>query len=133
VEERGAELQVTVPTALPAVRFDEGLVVRVLQNLLGNAARYVPRGGLVEVQLSGGSEGVTLSVGNDGPKIPPEQQAHLFDKFGQVNEGQETDNRGLGLYFCRLVAERHGGQIAVRDRDAGGVRFDLVLPLVPMA
>ena len=131
VEERGAELRVDLPAALPALRFDEGLLVRVLQNLLGNAARYVPRGGRIEVQVRAGVDEVTLGVGNDGPRIAPEQQAHLFDKFGQVHEGQQAHNRGLGLYFCRLVAERHGGRIGVRDREGGGVCFELTLPLAP--
>lgn len=131
VEERGAELHVAVAGSLPPLRCDEGLVVRVLQNLLGNAARYVPRGGRVEVQLYAGADEVTLCVGNDGPRIAPEQHAHLFDKFGQVHEGQQAHNRGLGLYFCRLVAERHGGRIGVRDRESGGVCFELTLPLAP--
>ncbi len=130
VEARGARLVVDVPDGLPRVAFDPALVTRVLQNLLGNASRYVGPLGVVEVAARAADAGVVVTVGNDGPRVPPHVQARLFDKFGQVAEGQTTSNRGLGLYLCRLVAERHGGAIAVRDRDGGGVCFDLTLPAV---
>ncbi|OGQ13634.1 MAG: hypothetical protein A2138_23545 [Deltaproteobacteria bacterium RBG_16_71_12] len=108
--------------------FDPSLVMRVVQNLLGNAARYVGRRGVVEVAVRAVDDACVVTVGNDGPAIPKDQQATLFDQFGQVTDGQTVGNRGLGLYFCRLVAERHRGTITVRDRDGGGVCFDVALP-----
>ncbi|MCC7075222.1 MAG: hybrid sensor histidine kinase/response regulator [Deltaproteobacteria bacterium] len=130
VEARGARLQLDVPDGLPRVSYDASLVVRVLQNLLGNASRYVGPLGVVEVSARAEGDSVVVSVGNDGPRIAPEVQARLFDKFGQVNDGQKHGNRGLGLYFCRLVAERHGGSMAVRDREGGGALFELALPIL---
>lgn len=130
VESRGARLVVDMAADLPRVAFDPALVVRVLQNLLGNASRYVGPLGAVEVIVRAADARVTVTVGNDGPRIPARVQAHLFDKFGQVSDGQANGNRGLGLYFCRLVAERHGGTMGVRDREGSGVLFDLTLPAI---
>lgn len=125
---RGASLSIAIDAALPRASFDASLVARVLQNLLGNAARFVGPLGVVEVAVRADAGRLVVTVGNDGPSIPRQHQARLFDKYGQVTDGQSGGNRGLGLYFCRLVAERHGGTIAVRDREGGGVRFELTLP-----
>ncbi len=130
IEERGATLRVDIANEQPVVSFDASLILRVVQNLLGNAARFVPVGGVAELQVRTGVGRVVITVGNDGPDIPPEVQARLFDKFGQLTDSQRKENRGLGLYLCRLVAERHGGSIAVRDRQGGGACFDLELPAI---
>jgi signal transduction histidine kinase len=133
IERRGASLDCVLPAGSLSARCDASLIVRVLQNLLTNAARFAPEHGVVEVRVARQEtpSGATalLSVSNDGPSIPADVQAQLFDKYGQVNGNQEHGNRGLGLYLCRLVAERHGGSISMSDRAPHGVTFTLSLPL----
>lgn len=93
--------------------FDEALIARVLHNLVGNAARYCHAGGLIRVVaaaepvVDGASPTLTISVENTGPHIPPHLSDKLFGKYALGKGGQ----RGLGLYFCRLACEAHGGSI----------------------
>jgi signal transduction histidine kinase len=129
---RGARFVVDIDEAVPVARFDEDLIARVLQNLLTNATRFVPEGGIVEVRVRSVAAAtrreIVIAVENDGPSIAPERRAGIFERYGQTTSDQGHDNRGLGLYLCRLVAECHGGRMSVRDRAGGGTCFELILP-----
>lgn len=105
--------------------FDPGLVERVFHNLFGNASRYCEPGGTITLgarvdKLQGG---VVIWVANTGPQILPELRDLLFNKYARGTGGK----RGMGLYFCRLVAEAHGGHIGY-EADPLGPRFALKLP-----
>ncbi|MDP1913345.1 response regulator [Brevundimonas sp.] len=126
VEGTGAGLEVRIASGLPVVDFDPSLVSRVVQNLLTNAARFARK--LVEVEVRIENRVAVVSVANDGPRIPDDVRPQLFEKYGQLNASQGSANRGLGLYLCRLVADRHGGSIVAVDRDVGAC-FELRLPL----
>jgi signal transduction histidine kinase/CheY-like chemotaxis protein len=116
--------------AAPALTasLDPKLIRRVVHNLLDNAMRYVGRRGKVEVEVVAEDEDLLIRVGNDGPPIAPALRPHLFDAYGASHGEQGASNRGLGLYFCRLVAHAHEGSIAVADRPGGGVCFEVRLP-----
>ncbi|HUQ05626.1 MAG TPA: response regulator [Kofleriaceae bacterium] len=108
--------------------FDEALIARVLHNLVGNAVRYCNPGGMIrisatEVLKSGEPARIELTVHNTGPHVPPAVAAKLFSKYGQGKDGQ----RGLGLYFCRLACEAHGGSVRY-EASADGPMFVLSLP-----
>ncbi|HVV83347.1 MAG TPA: response regulator [Kofleriaceae bacterium] len=112
--------------------FDEALVARVLHNLVGNAARYCHAGGMIRLTATGrptiADEPPTLdiTVENTGPHIAPHLADKLFGKYALGKGGQ----RGLGLYFCRLACEAHGGTIRyVATPD--GPSFVLTLPRSP--
>ncbi len=104
--------------------FDVVLVERVLHNLVGNATRYCAPGGTIRIgaQLDS-KQNVVLSVGNDGPPIPPEIEGQLFAKYAKGKTGK----RGFGLYFCRLACEAHGGGIGYQS-DSTGPSFIVKLP-----
>ena len=108
-------------------RFDGGLVERVLHNLFGNASRYCNPGGTITLQarhwVEPGDGSVVISVTNSGPQIPEAIRPNLFGKYVQGKGGK----RGMGLYFCRLVAEAHGGRIDCEPRPEGP-SFVLRLP-----
>jgi len=106
---------------------------RVLINLLGNAVKFTPQGGHIRLTARPADDGMILSVSDDGPGIPEEDQARIFDKFGQVqtrNEGR-MHSTGLGLTFCKMVAEAHGGRIWVESELGKGSTFSVFLPSHP--
>jgi len=108
-----------------AGRFDLALIERVLHNLVGNAARYCNPGGALSLTARrwDSAGGVEISVTNSGPQIPEAIRPHLFEKFVRGSGGK----RGMGLYFCRLVAESHGGSVE-HEATPIGPRFIVRLP-----
>jgi len=114
--------------------FDEALIARVLHNLVGNGLRYCNPGGVIRLTATawdrgpGEAPGVELMVHNTGPQVPPALAARLFGKYAQGKDGQ----RGLGLYFCRLACEAHGGSVR-HEPTPDGPSFVLTLPTVPSA
>lgn len=103
--------------------FDEALIMRVLHNLVGNAARYCNTSGFIRLGAQAAGDMVELTVSNSGPTIPPELAGKLFSKYALGRGGQ----RGLGLYFCRLACEAQGGSAHHRS-DPDGPTFILRLP-----
>ena len=110
--------------------FDPDLVGRVVENLLDNAVRYAPEGGRVQVGARREGDNLYLTVANDGPAVPERERERVFEKFHRIEERRAgaRANRGLGLYFCRLVAEAHGGRIEVGGSEAWPCLFTLSLP-----
>jgi len=120
-------LEIDVPYTLPFLWVDAAAVTRVFENLFSNARKFVPkREGRIRVAAIQESELVQIEVYNNGPHIPPETQKSLFNKF--VAGQYQGRGYGLGLAFCRLVVEAHGGKIWIRNQPEGGVSFYLTLP-----
>jgi DNA-binding response OmpR family regulator len=121
---RGIKFEVDCTPELTG-RFDAGLVERVLHNLFGNAARYCNQGGTLRLGAKQWHDtgSLELWVANTGPQIPDELRGMLFDKYARGKGGK----RGMGLYFCRLVAEAHGGSISC-EAHPDGPSFVMRLP-----
>jgi two-component system, OmpR family, heavy metal sensor histidine kinase CusS len=126
---RGASLVVNGPADLSSV-FDGPLIHRLIENLVVNALRFVSRGQRIEVSAAPCEEGLLLRVANDGPPISPEQREGLFQKQPAWEGPASRQNFGLGLTFCRLVAEAHGGRVALEDVPGWNVAFVVRLPRV---
>jgi signal transduction histidine kinase len=115
-------------------RVDPGLLTRLLVNLLSNAAKHATRGSDVQLEIAPESAGgVCLAVTNQGPNIPAELHGRVFEKFFQAGGDRSgiLAGTGLGLAFCRLVAEAHGGAIGLESPPEGlesGARFWVRLP-----
>lgn len=118
---------------------DADKIERVLMNLVDNALKYTPTGGQVRIRAcraaqQGGQAFVQIEVLDEGPGVPEEYRARLFDRFFQVVDRQaQRGGVGLGLTFCKLVVDAHGGKIWVEDRMENGMRvrgsvFALTLP-----
>lgn len=116
------------------VEADPVLLRRVLDNLLANALAHSPRGGRVEVSVRLREEGVELAVSDEGPGVAEEHRDRVFDKYQQADlrKSGQSANRGLGLTFCRLAVEAHGGTIWIESAPGGGACFRLLLP-APLA
>jgi signal transduction histidine kinase len=100
---------------IPKVLFNKELIQRVLTNLLDNALKFTPEGGVITVAAQDNKDGyVTVRVSDTGPGIPEDYREDVFRRFSQV-PGLRGRRRGsgLGLTFCRLAIEAHGGQIWV--------------------
>ncbi|MBW1873377.1 MAG: hypothetical protein JRJ19_15010, partial [Deltaproteobacteria bacterium] len=119
-------------------QIDRSLMTRVLVNLLTNAIKFSPQKGEVNIYAGhhrgdGVEAGLCIAVANNGPVIPEKFQAAVFDKFFQVKDNQVAGSSGvgLGLAFCKLVVETHGGRINLESPAPGlrdGARFSIVIP-----
>ncbi len=137
---------------LPLIEADRDTLVRVLQNLLDNAIKFSPTGGTVTlgaapVRVSAEGEAMNdppvslpalapgdwlvFWVRDEGPGIPAQYHERIFEKFGQAHGGRKTQGTGLGLTFCKLAVESHGGRIWLESVEGQGSTFALGLPLSP--
>ncbi|HEU4327013.1 MAG TPA: ATP-binding protein [Roseiflexaceae bacterium] len=118
-------VEVDLPTDLPPLEGDRALLRRVLENLLGNAFKFTPARGHVRVsaRLLASGQVVELAVQDNGPGVPPELHARIFEKYGQAGSSNARRGTGLGLAFAKLVIEAHHGRIGVRDAPGGGSIF----------
>lgn len=128
-EVRGLRVEVDVDPDM-IVRLDRDLCGRVVENLIDNAARYAPRGGRCTISVRRDASGVEIAIGNNGPPVPEAERERIFGRYFQVEARRAAarKNRGLGLYFCKLAAEAHGGTIHVEQRGDLGAVFVVRLP-----
>ena len=132
-EEGGLTLYMDFPEDLPDIDGDRVRLEQVLTNLVENAIKFTPQGGEITVGARRDGDIVRLTVHDTGIGIPPEEQEKIFDRFYQVDRGENRAYRGtgLGLPISRHIVERHGGAIWVEsDGIAGhGTSFHVELPL----
>lgn len=117
---------------LPHFQGDGEKLRRVLVNLLANGIQHAPGGGEVRTQVAGSGEMIAFSVADSGEGIPPEVLGSMFDKFIQSSTRRLLGgSSGLGLYFCKLVADAHGGRIGAYNSPEGGAVLRLEVPIKP--
>ncbi|HWD17688.1 MAG TPA: hybrid sensor histidine kinase/response regulator [Verrucomicrobiae bacterium] len=125
--------QFEVAAAPVRVSADRDLVLRVLQNLIGNAIKFAPDGSPVRIEVAANGGVARLSVSDTGRGIPAEFHERIFQKFGQVKSSGPRIGTGLGLTFCKLAVEAHGGRIGVQSAPGQGSAFWFELPQNPPA
>jgi two-component system sensor histidine kinase/response regulator len=135
VEERRISLSSSLHGDIPAVLVDRSILKRVIANLVDNALRYTPKGGTIEVRANRlpAKNVFCLSVRDSGSGLPAEYHNRVFDKFEQVKfkkEGSRAGSSGLGLTFCKMAVEAHGGTIWVESEGSGkGCTFWVQIPI----
>jgi two-component system OmpR family sensor kinase len=103
----------------------------VFSNLLANAIKYSPEGGLIKIGGAAEPDGVVVTVEDRGVGIPPGDVERVFERYYRGSNVSGIVGTGIGLYFVKMVIELHGGEIAVASREGQGSRFTVRLPPAP--
>jgi signal transduction histidine kinase len=128
VAAQGISLSVALPEEPMVASFDRDRMLQVFSNLLANAVKYTPKGGVVQLTMEANDGYIRVSVSDTGTGIPAEQHERVFRRFTQVGGGR--GGVGLGLYIARRIVEAHGGKIGLVSRPGEGSTFFFTLPRV---
>jgi len=131
LEQRGVTPLRSISPGLPEVLAEESMLRRVLLNLLDNALKYSQNGQTITIKAQRGTDAnmIRFSVIDQGQGIPEAYHDLIFEKFQRVRTDSSSSGLGLGLAFCRLAIEAHGGRIWVEDSPAGGACFYFTVPV----
>ena len=129
VEAKKIHLDAKRVKGLPLVRMDRERILQVLRNLIGNAVKFTPSGGAVEITAGAVDGRVQVSVKDSGPGIPAENLSNIFNKFQQASPSGSHQIRGtgLGLAIVKHIITSHGGKIWVESKLGQGSSFIFVL------
>ena len=122
------DLQLIGPNILDSIAADRRLLQRVIHNILSNALKFTPENGRIHILTETENGFFVINVEDNGPGIPEHERERIFEKFAQI-DGVERRGAGLGLTFCKMVVEAHGGFLKVKEGAMGGAQFCLGLPL----
>ncbi len=127
---RNRKLHLETPDMSLSLRADKNLLIRVLRNLLGNAFKFTPPDGMISVIIKPAEGRVRVLVQDSGFGIPQDYHAKIFDKFGQVETPGHNRkySTGLGLTFCKLAIQAHGGRMGLESEVGQGSTFWFELP-----
>jgi len=137
-EEAKLEVRVDIAGDADRARFDRTRLEQILINLLGNAIKFSPPGGAIEISTratsstrEGGPERrcVEFCISDQGPGVPPAYRQRIFEPYVQVGEESGAGGLGLGLAICKRLVEAHGGEISAQGRSEGGSRFVFTIPV----
>jgi len=105
---------------------NEVLLMHVWNNLIGNAIKFDPQGGMVRIRLWKNDERILCTVEDNGPGIKPGDEAHIFDRFFQSDSSHKEEGNGLGLALVKQIVKAEGGQVTVANMEKG-CRFTIQL------
>ena len=125
---RWMAIQIEIDVRAHRVVADRELTRRLLQNLVHNAVKHAPEGTAVRIEASVDADGLVLRVIDSGPGVPADDAEAIFERGVAADEAAAMDPHGLGLGFCRLAAEAHGGRIWVEPHDGHGASFCVRIP-----
>lgn len=130
LSERHIEMRCAATDFHESVKLDSQKIRQVLRNLLNNAVKFSPQGGIIDVQVRGVDGYVRVSVLDEGPGVPPDELEAVFDKFVQSSKTKTgAGGTGLGLAICREIVAAHKGRIWAENRPTGGAVFSFEIPL----
>jgi two-component system sensor histidine kinase KdpD len=124
----GREIRLDVPEEIPLALLDHTLIEQAVSKLLANAGSHTPPRLPIEIDAEYKNDRLLISVSDRGPGIPIEATERLFEKFFRSDD-RKTGGLGLGLSIARGLIEAHGGTLTAENRDGGGARFTIKLPV----
>jgi PAS domain S-box-containing protein len=130
VENKNQEISKLISSDLPDIWVDPDMIQRVLTNLLENAVKFTPPGSKIYIGARSDRNEVFIWVQDTGPGIPSSEHARIFDKFTRLHGKGGPKGLGLGLAYCRLAVEAHGGRIWVENGSDIGACFKFTFPLM---
>lgn len=125
--EKEVEVRADLSSSAVHLSADEERIRRAIENLVANAVKASPRGATVRVAVRERDNSVRVTVQDSGPGVPAQDRKRIFEKYTKA-KGAGRMSAGLGLAFCRLIIEAHGGDIWVEDSPEGGASFSFTLP-----
>jgi signal transduction histidine kinase len=130
-EEKGIEFVLDLPPKVPVVQGDRDKIVLALHNLVGNALKYTPSGGKVEVTMEVGADELLIEVADTGIGISEEDAGHVFERFYRAKDPRvvKVTGSGLGLALSREILRLHGGDITLESEPENGSTFTVRLPM----
>ncbi len=130
-KQRGHVLAYTPPESLPLIVGDRSRLEQVMMNIIGNAVKYTPDGGVITVTAGAEQDAVWMEVSDNGIGIPDKDKERIFDRFYRVDKARsrESGGTGLGLSIAREIVQRHQGAIGLVAHDGPGTTIRLTLPV----
>jgi signal transduction histidine kinase len=128
MEEKEQTLTTRIPDGV-SISGDRQLLAQAFSNLLDNAIKYVPAGGIIELAMARKGDKVEITLIDSGPGIVPEMRKKVFDRFVRVDPSRTLPGTGLGLSLVKAFIELHGGSISLTDSRLGGAAFTIILPV----
>jgi PAS domain S-box-containing protein len=122
-------IKINLESGIQNVYADRDMLERVLINLFQNAIKYTPTKGKIEFGAKGRDKVILFWVQDSGSGVDPEYIERIFDKYTRIHPDERIKGLGLGLAFCRLAVEGHGGKIWVENLPRGGARFSFTIPV----
>jgi signal transduction histidine kinase len=126
-DERGVEIRTNAPASV-VVDVDPNRMRQVLANLIDNAVKYTPAGGVVELAARRDNGAVVATVSDTGPGIPADELPRIWERLYRGDKSRSTRGLGLGLSLVKAVIAAHGGTVSVRSHPGEGSTFELRLP-----
>ena len=135
LEPKWSEKELDLDVDLETLEYagSESLLLHVWMNLIDNAIKYDPYGGLLRLRLNRRAGSIVFTVEDSGPGIAPEAQKHIFDKFYQADSSRMSEGNGLGLALVKRVLDVCGGAVHVENLPEAGCRFTVTLPPEPIS
>jgi two-component system NtrC family sensor kinase len=131
IAEKKLNLQTNLPAVVPLIYGNPVRIRQMLDNLLGNALKYTPVGGDIDISITLEADQLLLQITDTGPGIPPADQPHIFEKFYRgSNVSTQVKGSGLGLAIVKSIIETHHGRIWVDSVYGKGSTFTVVLPTI---
>jgi two-component system sensor histidine kinase KdpD len=124
----GREIRLDVPDNIPLALLDHALIEQAVAKLLANAAGHTEPRSSIEIDAEYKKDQLVVSVSDRGPGFPLDSKEKLFEKFYR-GDGRKAGGLGLGLSIARGFVEAHGGKLTAENRDGGGARFTICLPV----
>ena len=132
LEQKWEEKEIQFDVDLDKITYSgyEKLLIHVWTNLIDNAIKFDPQGGLIKLRLQHQADGILFTIEDNGPGIPPEEQERVFHKFYQSDNSRKMDGNGLGLSLAKQILALSDGTIRVDNLQKGGCRFTVWLPVI---
>jgi PAS domain S-box-containing protein len=128
MQEKGLRVKQDVATGLPALRANPIRIRQMIENLIGNAIKYSPDGGEIDLRIQAEDHQIIFEIKDSGPGIPLNDQAHIFDKFFRGSNVAATKGTGLGLAIVKSIVDSYHGRVWVESVLGEGAKFFVVMP-----